>query len=115
MATPTANKQQAINRRYERYKAVLDLTIARESFHLDEVKQACVHEQPAFVTRIINDLEQNGWIVKETDSNAYRWNPGRGKFSANHWLDEKIFGRRSKSHRNRNGRANDCWLSVPKN
>ena len=92
MATPTANKQQAINRRYERYKAVLDLTIARETFRLDEVKQACVHEQPAFVTRIINELEQNGWIVQETDSVAYRWNRGRGEFSANSWLDEKIFG-----------------------
>lgn len=113
--TVSEKKKDPATRRYQRYKAVIELAIGRERFDLEEVKQACVDEQPAFVTRIINDLEQNGWIVQETDSKIYRWNPGRGEFSANSWLDEKIFGAKSRSHLNRNGLANACYPTVPKN
>lgn len=62
-------------------------------FDLQETKTACRPEQPGFITRIVNELEKSGWIVREgTADSIYRWNKGRGEFSAEKWLDEKIFG-----------------------
>lgn len=81
-----------VSNRYARYKAVLQCAIEREAFELAEVKQACLPEQPGFVTRIVNELEQSGWIVRESQAkHLYRWNPSR-EFSINRWLDTKLFG-----------------------
>ena len=85
--------------RYGRYKAILDCAVGRPSFDLDHVKAACAAETPAFVTRVVRELERDGWIVREDrpDSDAaravaYRWNTGKGEFPANRWLDERVFG-----------------------
>lgn len=93
MATPAAPKI-ASTVRYQRYRAVMDSLLERVSFDLQEVQLACRDERPAFVTRLVNDLERSGWIVREDDRQAakYRWNTGRGEFSASRWLDEKLFG-----------------------
>lgn len=79
--------------RYQRYKAVMDFVVARNSFELKDVHDACSEERRAFVTRLVNELEESGWIVRETaNESAYRWNNGRGTFSASSWIDEKLFG-----------------------
>ena len=82
------------NSRYERYKAVVDQLIQRPDFELADIHHACSVERPSYVTRVVNELVQEGWIVREDDSlqKNYRWNTGRGEFSASRWLDEKIFG-----------------------
>lgn len=91
--TISAKSKDATTIRYQRYKAVIDITVGQSTFEIDEVKNACSKERPAFITRVIRELEKNGWIIKEDDSsNTYRWNKGRGEFSATKWLDEKIFG-----------------------
>lgn len=82
------------SKRYARYKNVIDLAVEKSPFELDEIKSACVDEKPGFITRIVNELEQNGWIVRESreeKKKAYRWNPAR-EFSVSKWLDEKLFG-----------------------
>ncbi|MFK7767578.1 MAG: DNA repair protein RadC [Mariniblastus sp.] len=82
----------ASDKRYQRYKHVIQYACERSAFQLDDVKTACHPEAPGFITRIVNELEQNGWIVRENENEqAYRWNPAR-EFSANKWLDEKLFG-----------------------
>ena len=92
MEISSSQKSQS-SKRYSRYKRVIDFAVDRSEFELAEVKSALKDERPAFVTRIVNELEQNGWIVRETDQDepAYRWNPSR-KFSPTKWLDEKLFG-----------------------
>lgn len=88
----TGSPKCSSTRRYARYKAVIECAAGRTRFDLLEVKQACQEEQPGFVTRIVNELERNGWIVRESDADGYyRWNPARD-FSINRWLDEKLFG-----------------------
>ena len=80
--------------RYQRYKSVIDFVTGQPTFGLDDAKTACHPEQPGFITRIVNELEKSGWILREASSDSiFRWNSGRGKFSAEKWLDEKIFGR----------------------
>lgn len=79
-------------RRYRRYKTVIDFVFSMPSFGLLQAKQA-IADQPAFITRLVRDLESNGWIVRESGGEElYRWNPGRGEFSPEKWLDEKLFG-----------------------
>jgi len=80
--------------RYERYKAVVDQLVDRSDFALADIHQACHGERRAFVTRLVNELVEGGWLVREDDApvQSYRWNKGRGEFDANRWLDEKLCG-----------------------
>ena len=90
----SANQEKiASAARYERYKTVVERLIQRPDFVLAEIHQACNGERPAFVTRLVNELVADGWIVREDNSPVqnYRWNKGRGEFSASRWLDEKLF------------------------
>ena len=93
MDSPAAKKDPSTVR-YRRYKAIVDRLVERASFELGEVQLACRDETPRYVTRLVNELERSGWIVREDDcpSAKYRWNKGRGEFSASRWLDEKLFG-----------------------
>ncbi len=79
--------------RYERYKAIVDRLVERSHFVLADIQRACPGERPAFVTRLVNELVEGGWLVREDDSPGqnYRWNKGRGEFPASRWLDEKLF------------------------
>jgi len=80
--------------RYQRYKAVVDRLVERTDFSLSDLRQTCDGERAAFVTRLVNELVESGWLLREDDSPSqnYRWNKGRGEFSASRWLDEKLFG-----------------------
>lgn len=80
--------------RYQRYKAVVDRLMERADFGLADIHRACDGEQRSFVTRLVNELVQSGWIVREGTSplESYRWNKGRGDFSPGRWLDQKLFG-----------------------
>jgi DNA repair protein RadC len=73
---------------------VVDQLVERTDFALADIHQACGGERPAFVTRLVNELVEGGWLVREDGSppQNYRWNTGRGEFSASRWLDEKLSG-----------------------
>lgn len=92
MAAPQNKNPSA--RRYQRYKAIVNVVADCKSFRIDDVHAACSPETPAFVTRVIGELSQEGWIVREDDGSAdsYRWNTDRGDFPAEKWMDDKIFG-----------------------
>ena len=90
--------KESHSQRYDRYKAVIDLVVGHDAFELDLIKESCSDEQPAFITRVVKDLVKSGWLVCESEAaTAYRWNRGRGEFSASRWLDEKLFGSQIKT------------------
>ena len=84
------------NLRFRRYKTILDYAATQPTFRVSDVQTACVSEElrAAFVTKVINELNLDGWLVRESSSarDAYRWNTDRGPFPATRWLDDKIFG-----------------------
>jgi DNA repair protein RadC len=86
------------DRKYFRYKRIIDWAVANDHFALDEIKSALVSdEKPVFVTRVVRSLEKEGFIVRENlDASLYRWNSGK-PFSTTKWLDGKIFGSQVKN------------------
>ena len=70
------------DRRYLRYKRIVDWVLEKSDFELEQLKEALVaDEKPAFVTKVVNDLEQSGFVIREhSAATAYRWNPGKDHF-----------------------------------
>jgi DNA repair protein RadC len=83
-------------KRIQRYERVVTAAVASEWFALDDVKAACAEEQPAFVTRIIHELERDGLLeqVGPRSKRAFRWRTERNHFSTNRWIESKILGDR---------------------
>lgn len=93
----TSTDRSGVEKRYQRYRPIIEYIASRQRFALEQVKQHFVNEQPGFITRSINELVLQGWIIREAEDDLYRWNDGRGQFSVNRWLDEKLFGSQIKT------------------
>lgn len=78
----------------QRYERLLDVLQQRRAFTIDAIKSACTDEQPAFVTRLIRQLTQQGWLtVAEVGSAThYRWRDQQPGFSATDWLQQQFQG-----------------------
>ncbi len=76
-----------------RYARVLQaVNDAGPEVSLKQVKAVCVPENPATVTRLVNELAKQGWLVCEDRVGDYRWNRSRGGFDIERWLDGKFQG-----------------------
>ncbi|MCA9221617.1 MAG: DNA repair protein RadC [Planctomycetales bacterium] len=95
MNAKTAKSSSAV--RYERYRAVIELVCEQQQFSVAEVKQSCTPERPAFVTKVVNELLTDGWLLREATPDTYCWNTDRGSFSPQRWLDDKLFGNQVKT------------------
>ena len=86
------------DRKYFRYKRIIDWAVAKENFALNDIKDALESdEKPVFVTRVVRSLEKDGFIVREgPEASLFRWNSGK-PFSTTKWLDDKIFGAQVKN------------------
>ena len=98
---PTDQKPAKLSesdRRYLRYKRIVDWVLDKSAFELKQLKAALVaDEKPGFVTKVVNDLEQSGFVIREHPAaTAYRWNPGK-PFLSSKWLDDKVFGAQVKN------------------
>ncbi len=88
----TEQNKDATSIRYERCKRIVEYVSCRNAFELRGIKNALADENPSFVTKLVNELVGQGWLVHEADAETLRWNAARGEFSVNRWLDEKLFG-----------------------
>lgn len=85
------------DQRYQRYLPIVQFVSSQRQFDLAAVKDACRDQRPALVTRIVNELLEQGWLIQESDENTYSWNSGRGPFSAESWLKQKLFSNQVKA------------------
>jgi DNA repair protein RadC len=92
MSTPETSSSSKSPTRYERYRPIVEHMVECETLYPEEVKRKFGHEQPAFVTRIVNELKTQGWLIREPQSDSYHWNSDKGAFSVSRWLDEKLYG-----------------------
>ncbi len=96
MSTTPRAPSSAIQR-YDRYRPIVEFAADHMAFDMEAVQQACHPEKPGFVTRVINELAEQGWLIRESPDGAFCWNPSRGEFTAAKWLDERIFGTQIKA------------------
>ena len=90
---PVSGEQARRPGRRVRYRRVLHAVASvQPCVSLAGVKAACTDERPATVTRLVNELARQGWLVREERAGHYRWNASRGDFDAERWLDDKLAG-----------------------
>ena len=95
--------------RRERYRRVLLGAAGAPGFELGGLKARFPDEPPANVTRLVNELAVEGWLIEDPEPapdggrtrergvakpRRLRWNPGRGPFDADAWLDRRLAGDR---------------------
>ncbi len=81
--------------RYRRYERVLRTALGRERFSLAEVKEACASERPAFVTSLIRQLEQDGYLERSGPKSrpAFQWvTERRAEFTPTGWIEQRLYG-----------------------
>lgn len=81
--------------RYDRYYRIVTAAAAQDIFSLADVKAACADEHPAYVTRVVSDLE-NDRLVHPVDAEAkqYRWTADRDQLVLEQWARSQIFTNR---------------------
>lgn len=101
MADP---KPSSSDIRYQRYCAIVELAEQYSEFEASLIRESCTDVKPGFVTRVLTELEQDGWLVREAATEAsqtsirrYRWNSSRGPFQKQRWLDHRLFETQLKS------------------
>jgi DNA repair protein RadC len=87
----------SVAQRYQRYLPVVQYVAEQQSFDLEQVKQAVQHERPGFVTRLVNELVGQGWLVRREADERFCWNHARGTFCVQRWLDDKLLGSQVKN------------------
>ena len=80
--------------RRQRYEAVLAAALGGEEFSLSDAKGKCPAQTPGAVTRVLGELEKDGWLQRfGPESRAsFRWKRPRGEFSAPQWIESKVRG-----------------------
>lgn len=63
---------------------------------MGDLHERCADEQRGFVTRVVNELVREGWLVAEAApekmDSRFHWNAGRGDFQPSRWLDDRVYG-----------------------
>lgn len=90
-------KQTETAKRYQRYRPLIEYLHSKSEIAVGEFKEQWPEEKPGFLTRIVTELSKQGWLVRESDQETYRWNQQRGDFSVSSWLDQKLYGSQIKS------------------
>ena len=81
--------------RLRRYEEVTAQVVARPEFGLAEVKGECAEIAPVFVTRVVRELEQDGYLEQDGEPQGrFRWVGERTDFAARAWIESKVFNSR---------------------
>ena len=77
--------------RSKRYRKIVKHISSLEAFNMEAAKSEC-DDKPFFVARIVNELVEDGWLIRDPADEEYRWNAGKGKFHAPSWIGDKVNG-----------------------
>ncbi|QEG22496.1 RadC family protein [Mariniblastus fucicola] len=95
------SKRKTKKERSGRYENIIQSIANLDSFDLPSARDRC-DDRPFFVTRVVNELVKDGWLLKEpskstTNPDQFLWNEGRGKFDFRKWIDHRVNGTRIKA------------------
>jgi DNA repair protein RadC len=76
--------------RSDRIHDTLQVLLVQERFALSEVKQRLAGEHPAYVTRVVHQLERDGHL--RSDDGVFTWTCELHEFPARAWIDGQVHG-----------------------
>lgn len=79
--------------RFARYRSVVNILLAKDSFYKQEIYRALKDEGAAFIGRIIGDLLRDGYLTGTglKTKPRYSWSRQKERFNAGRWIDQRIF------------------------
>ena len=80
--------------RREKYIEVLRVITELDAFTTDEVKSKCVEAKAAFITRVLKQLQREGWLtaIENEQSEAFEWTELRSTFADEDWVAKQFAG-----------------------
>lgn len=85
------SKLKTQKERANRYREVVGRISSLHAFDLRSAKSLC-KDKPVFVTRVVNELVSDGWLIRDAAHEEYHWNEGKGTFHAPTWVQNKVNG-----------------------
>jgi DNA repair protein RadC len=86
-------RKQNLTQRFARLENVLRTLLLRPTLTLAEVKASLAGEHPAYITRLVHELERAGHLQRES-AQVFRWVLNPQDFSAKTWLEKKLYAPR---------------------
>lgn len=88
MDTPETRKRRA------QLTEVLGLISMRQQFAKQEIQSQCSESKPAFVTKVLKQLTQEGVLRLNADANgeSFLWLESPESFVRDHWIERQIVG-----------------------
>jgi DNA repair protein RadC len=83
--------QHSSTDRYVRLENVLRVLLVQEKWTRAQLKAKLPQEKPAFITRLLRQLEREGHLRTEEDG-TFSWVVAAGDFPAKTWLEGKVYG-----------------------
>ena len=79
--------------RFSRYQSVVNVLLAKDSFHKPDIYEALKDEEKAFIGRVISELERDGYLTKTglKTRPQYSWSAKKEGFNAGRWIDQRVF------------------------
>ena len=95
MAAPNSPtmKTQPDAQRFARYQSVVNVLLAKDSFHKPDIYEALKDEAKVFIGRVISELVQAGYLTKAGSKTRprYAWSEKKNGFNAGRWIDQRVF------------------------
>ncbi len=79
--------------RFARYQSVVNVLLAKDSFHKPDIYEALKDEEKAFIGRVISELVRDGYLTKTglKTRPQYTWSAKKNGFNAGRWIDQRVF------------------------
>ncbi|HMO15236.1 MAG TPA: hypothetical protein PKA83_14020 [Pirellulaceae bacterium] len=84
---------QQIAQRMARYQSLIEVIAEEPFFELIKVKERYEQEHPRFITRVVNQLAADGWLIKDKEMvGLYRWHREPQELMQTGWIKQKLCG-----------------------
>jgi DNA repair protein RadC len=77
-------------KRVDRIQSALNALLVQEKFTLAQLKERLAAEHPAYVTRLVHQLEREGHL--RTNDGTYSWTCELSEFPAQAWVQAQVHG-----------------------
>jgi DNA repair protein RadC len=79
-----------------RYQRVLEVLLSCAEAPLAAVKSACADQKPGFVSRVVRELQNDGYLEATGTGRkrTIRWCGDKQRFSASQWIESKVYTNR---------------------